>query len=445
MTYSWLLHSEENTLELSAICELEKQIWMKALTHAIKESKNLYSNSVESNEYLLEQLFVSSFDQYSQPKQSSEKMVESETPVHFSIPNGSSSFSQSAIFNKPSRTNNRSSHPVFTSQDLDFSQNTLTQSNNSTLSPGLRSQSSISDLREFFSNNVTEKWSQRKYNQYHTRCKSVDTKFDDVCTTPILTARANSMNRHGSTKARKISVLPNTNTCSSMISLAKSSTNEGHDLSNTSSPVFYSPSAISESCASACSSRRPSVSKAPADSMIFRLAQRTTSIHRSDSVNSSHTTIAVNGASDAAGMLPPSSSRTLPSARSSKFFGRMVEKLGQIGTPGKRRGRMGLTGSSSTHRSGSASTLPVRASVPFVDKKDVQPAPSTSTKKKVRPILSIYLCLYISFINTWDDFCSFFLNFCRPDRSRNSKTHNNSINVSSFAPKVCSIYCGTDK
>jgi hypothetical protein len=400
MTYSWLLHSEDNTLELSAICELEKQIWMKALTHAIKESKDLYSNSVESNEYLLEQLFVSSFDQYSQPKQSSEKMVESEIPVHFSIPNGSSSFSQSAIFNKPSRSNNRSSHPVFTSQGLDLSQNSLNQLNNSALSPGLRSQSSISDLREFFSNNVTEKWSQRKYNQYHTRCKSVDTKFDDVCTTPILTARANSMNRHGSTKTRKISLVPNPNACSSMISLAKHST-DTLDLSNTVSPVFYSPSTtFSESCASASSSRRPSISKAPTDSIIFRLAQRNTSIHRSDSLKSSHTAIANNGASDtksaaAAGLLLPSSAST---TRSSKFFGRMVEKLGQIGTPGRRRGRMGpnttttTTTRNSTHRSGSASTLPIRAPIALVDKKDIQATPSTGTKKKVRPVLFICIC-----------------------------------------------------
>jgi hypothetical protein len=388
MTYSWLLRSEENTLELSAICELEKRIWMKALTHAIKESKELYSNSVESNEYLLEQLFVSSFDQYSQPKQSSEKTLEPETPVHFSIPSGSSSFSQSAIFNKPSRSNNRSSHPVFTSQDLDLSQNCMSQSNtNSALSPGLRSQSSISDLREFFSNNVTEKWSQRKYNQYHTRCKSVDTKFDDVCTTPILTARANSMNRHGSTKTRKINVIPPSSTaCSSMISLAKPST-EGLDLSNTVSPVFYSPSTtFSDSCTSANSSRRPSISKTPADSMIFRLAQRNTSVHRSDSLNSSHTMSDTKTVVAAAGLLPPSSSNTLPSARSSRFFGRMVEKLGQIGTPGRRRGRMGPTNAASgtpTHRSGSTSTLPIRA---FSDrKKDAQATSSTSTKKKVRP------------------------------------------------------------
>ena len=174
ITCSWLLRSDENTLELSAICELEKQIWMDALSTAIKESKKLYSSSVDSNEYLLEQLFVSSFDQYAPQKPYQEKAIDAsstynETPVHFPMPNGSTSFSQSAIFNKPSKSNNRASHPVFSTQEfsvLDLSN----VSDAGAASPGLRSQSSINDLREFFTSSVvSEKWTQRKFNQYHTR------------------------------------------------------------------------------------------------------------------------------------------------------------------------------------------------------------------------------------------------------------------------------------
>lgn len=68
MVCSWLLKSDEHTLELSALCEQEKTIWVEALSKTIEKSKDLYSNSIDSNEYLLEQLFVSSFDQKAQSK-----------------------------------------------------------------------------------------------------------------------------------------------------------------------------------------------------------------------------------------------------------------------------------------------------------------------------------------------------------------------------------------
>ncbi|KAK4510741.1 long-chain fatty acid-CoA ligase [Mucor velutinosus] len=364
ITCSWLLRSDENTLELSAMCELEKHIWMEALATAIKESKALYSSSVDSNEYLLEQLFVSSFDQYAQPKQYQDKAIDAsstynDTPLHFPMPNGSTSFSQSAIFNKPSKSINRASHPVFSTQEFSVLGHFNASGGGDTgaaASPGLRSQSSISDLREFFTNSVvSEKWTQRKFNQYHTRCKSVDTKFDDVCTTPILTARANSMTRHGSAKhSRK--AFPNANLHpSSAISLTRpiNDQRDNNSDANTISPIFHSPSTtFSESCTSGNSSRRPSMSQnRPSnsrDSMIFKLAQRNSSTR---SVQSNHaaatdldqpthatpsftsTTVVT------AGLLQPASSTSTlsSSTRPARFFGRMVEKLGQIGTPGKRR------------------------------------------------------------------------------------------------------------
>ncbi|KAL7313877.1 hypothetical protein PS15m_007558 [Mucor circinelloides] len=376
ITCSWLLRSDENTLELSAICELEKQIWMDALSTAIKESKRLYSSSVDSNEYLLEQLFVSSFDQYAPQKPYQEKAIDAsstynETPVHFPMPNGSTSFSQSAIFNKPSKSNNRASHPVFSTQEfsvLDLSN----VSDAGAVSPGLRSQSSINDLREFFTSSVvSEKWTQRKFNQYHTRCKSVDTKFDDVCTTPILTARANSMTRNRSAKRGK-KTFPNANLHpSSVISLTKPfNERDNNSDTNTISPVFYSPSTtFSESCASGNSSRRPSISlngpnSSNRDSMIFKLAQRNSSIRSVQSniagsdldqsitlVNPTPSSSFTSASSitKTAGLLPPSSSTSnlSSSARPVRFFGKMVEKLGQIGTPGKRRNQFVSSSNSS--------------------------------------------------------------------------------------------------
>ncbi|CEP07266.1 hypothetical protein [Parasitella parasitica] len=410
MTFSWLLYNDEHSLEMSAICETEKQIWMEALSTAVRESKELYSSSVDSNEYLLEQLFVSSFDQHAQPKPAQDRAIEattySDTPVHFPIPSGSTSFSQSAIFNKPSKSSNRASHPVFSTQEfsvLDLS----SASNGNATSPGLRSQSSISDLREFFTNSVvSEKWTQRKFNQYHTRCKSVDTKFDDVCTTPILTARANSMSRNGSSKRRKPFANANLHPAS-IISLARPSEREASLDALTASPIFYSPSTtFSESCPSGNSSRRPSLSQnrlngGTTDSMIFRLAQRNSSVNSAkssicgsehqyqqqqrqqqkqqlkNSISNSTLSLSASSSSTAktAGLLQPSSSTlSLSSARPVRFFGKMVEKLGQIGTPGRRRNHL---------MNSSKSSLP--SILPQGDKSDVFAATPSTPKKKFFP------------------------------------------------------------
>ena len=384
MTFSWLLRSDEHTLELSAICELEKQIWIDALTKAIKESKELYLNSVDSNEYLLEQLFVSSFDQHNQHATNLDRPIEAESPVHFPIPNGSSSFSQSAIFKKPLRSNNRSSQPVFGTQEYSVIDSALSQNlaPNEARSPGLRSQSSISDLREFFSNNVTEKWSQRKLNQYHTRCKYVDTKFDDVCTTPILTARANSMNRNTSIKHNKAN---NTNpNNASVISLSKPM------VESSMSPISHSVSPVDANTPlhSNASSRRGSVSSKFNDSMIFRLVQRNPSLNRSNSIQKD----------GAAGLLPPINNST-KSVRSTRFFGRMVEKLGQIGTPARmRKNQMSNTMPSLINSS--SSTL---SSKTFTSCHDGLPTSgnesnvSINSKKKVTTLVFTFIDLILMF------------------------------------------------
>lgn len=428
MTYSWLLHSDEHTLELSAICELEKHIWMESLSKAIKESKDLYSNSVDSNEYLLEQLFVSSFDQHAQNKASGDKTIEPESPVHFPMPSGSTSFSQSAIFNKPSRANHRASQPVFSAHEFSVIDSSLAQHtyNHGAQSPGLRSQSSISDLRDFFSNSMSEKWSQRKFNQYHTRCKSVDTKFDDVCTTPILTARANSMNRNGSTKRRKMGLIPSSHTNSSVISLVKST-----QADPTASPLIHSPiplDGFSPVCNDA-TSRRPSVSTQNTDSMIFRLAQRNSYLHRSNSITScveaapatvAVTTTALSTTTTTAGLLPPSNSTLSLSNRPSKFFGRMVEKLGQMGTPGKsrRNNMMGsvpslVNSSSSTLSSKPPTLLETNRDQKMTDTSSIYRNTPTSSKKKVNIVHVRILILFFT------DTCSFCVVF--PSFSSTSK------------------------
>jgi hypothetical protein len=397
MTYSWLLRSDEHTLEMSAICELEKHIWMEALSKAIRESKELYSSSVDSNEYLLEQLFVSSFDQHVQPKSTNSAIEPAGSPIYFPIPNGSTSFSQSAIFNnKSTKNDNRSSQPVFSSHEYAVIDSTLSQPNNGARSPGLRSQSSISDLREFFSSNVTEKWSQRKFNQYHTRCKSVDTKFDDVCTTPILTARANSMNRNGST-SKKQKYIPTANNSTSVSIIV----NDSAGVTAAASPSIHPLDGIISPLNP--SSRRPSSSSfisTHTDSMIFRLAQRNSNnVNQSNSIKSTVTVESEHHQhqQQSAGLLPPSNSTH--SLRPSKFFGRMVEKLGQIGTPRSRRNHMMNNSSSTLVNSSSKSTLSslsttAKHPISLEQQKMADHPSANNTKKKVTKIYVDFLTSY---------------------------------------------------
>ena len=99
-------------------------------------------------------------------------------------------------------------------------------------SPYLHSVSSVSDMRELFSNAVLSQT--RVGQQSNAQCRMVDSKFEDVCTTPILTARS-----HAARQGRRSYQMSKT---SSMLSF---STNHTDDISyyalSPSSTVLSSP------------------------------------------------------------------------------------------------------------------------------------------------------------------------------------------------------------
>lgn len=215
-------------LELTTYSEAEKDIWLDNLRQAIQNSKDVYENSGDTNEYLIEQFFVSSFDQQLPRKRSMDVNGHTQHP----LPSGSASLSQSAIFRKSSKANNRASHPVYTAQDFSMTDMSHPQG---AKSPGLLSQTSIYDFKDIFSLNVTE-WTQRRSAPNHTRWKSADLKFEDVCSTPILTARKNSLS-----KSRKGSFI------------------QANRDESAISPLFSPATTNTEAVPSNASSRRPSL------------------------------------------------------------------------------------------------------------------------------------------------------------------------------------------
>lgn len=224
------------------------------------------------------------------------------------MPTGSSSYSHSTVFSKTSRLSIQSYHPGYNVHDYPGPEDSVK-------SPSMKSQSSISDLRDFFSNSsVAEKWTQRKCNQYHERCKSIDNKFGDVCTTPILTARSHHNARTESMRRRKGAVR--------LSSASSSIYGKSGMVTEFSSSVLDNASIVSSSTMDE-PTPLPPISPYPhtvqqqrrhnTESMIFKLLQR----------NSSFVSLCSSRES-----LPP-----LNLTRRNKFFGKIVEKFGQIGGP----------------------------------------------------------------------------------------------------------------
>ncbi|KAG0166187.1 hypothetical protein DFQ30_007482 [Apophysomyces sp. BC1015] len=221
MSYGWVLRSDYHTVEFGAMCETEKQLWMDALGKAISRARadhvehNNNNNGINSDQQgggnVVEQLFVSSFDRKPLSSQASSIIPSSSSYASFSA-------SRADLLGQP-ETSERAMTRALTvgaqlcrqdSIGVDTTTTTTTESpttpasqhpqahTSGLSSPGRRSNSSIDNLKDYFSANVTEKLSQRKYNHYHHRCMVVDIKFDDVCSTPVMTARAQARNDRAS-------------------------------------------------------------------------------------------------------------------------------------------------------------------------------------------------------------------------------------------------------
>ncbi|KAI9251449.1 hypothetical protein BDA99DRAFT_521906 [Phascolomyces articulosus] len=450
LPHSWLLFSETQSIEFSAMCEQEKQIWLDKLREAIKASKDEYDESRTSNT-AVEELFVSSFNFSSTSINNSNigNVITSD------YPNGSSPCTSLCSYSPQvhGSSNVALDHMMGTAvspncstiirpdtpkticstdtteelggpQSGDSPTHSSTQSSNVN-SPGMRSQASLSDFCDFVTNTVADFRSQRRHQQYSVRALGIDNKFEDVCTTPILTARSQVKNdrssgiennqwkhqrksrvgksasmlaftsikgledeQHGhphshhhllSTNSKSIGAGPalTTATLSSSQDIFKSAVRRKASLPSrlrVSEPIINDvplrrpPSTHSTHSTMIHSSlqnyhyQQQQLQQLPPvatnsvnmDSMIFRLSRRGSLTNNNDKpqVNESatslqsihHNNIKIQ---NPASQLPPQATPGLPRSlsaatmglarTSSRFFGRMVEKLGTIGTPRRTR------------------------------------------------------------------------------------------------------------
>ena len=224
LPYSWRLRHEKMILDFSAICEQEKQVWIEAIQRAIENSKVQFKERGEAPD-VIEQLFVPSYEQ--QTRRPSTVLRASPSLMSVYYPRQDQGFEptqsmltlprSSTVASKLRRSfNDGNSSDTLDPNDLptpkqrrqpttpgvrqprskpdnsmqagfpsvDESQQRIPQS------PYLHSVSSVSDMRELFSNAVLSQT--RVGQQPNAQCRMVDSKFEDVCTTPILTARSHA-------------------------------------------------------------------------------------------------------------------------------------------------------------------------------------------------------------------------------------------------------------
>ncbi|KAI9486423.1 MAG: hypothetical protein EXX96DRAFT_604573 [Benjaminiella poitrasii] len=183
--YPWRLESSEHVLELCTVCESEKKVWMERLDKAINDSRARRSSSEKHD---LDQFFVSSFQLNEQKKRNKEKSsYPSRRSFSTSTLSHLSNSSRVSFFDSVVNPNKRISYTSFSPRN--FQKSRLDASNGSlhnSRSPTKRPLSVVTDVGYFASS------SRASLNlvQYQARCKTVDMKFNDVCTTPILKARA---------------------------------------------------------------------------------------------------------------------------------------------------------------------------------------------------------------------------------------------------------------
>ncbi|CEG82098.1 hypothetical protein RMATCC62417_16220 [Rhizopus microsporus] len=190
--FPWLLRSGRHTFEFSAASEAEKDMWTEMMKDCIKRAKKDYEQTQKNprspveqsqqnpdthpnhnfKEYVEEQLFVSSLDQRIKGVIIEEPQdIGSSQPFHIPMPSGSASFSQSAIFSKPERNNNRLSIPNFSSIFH---------------SDGIRSPNSG---KFAFTSSLRERLADYKLKQFKARCEAFDANFRDVYVTSLVTAK----------------------------------------------------------------------------------------------------------------------------------------------------------------------------------------------------------------------------------------------------------------
>ncbi|KAI9311390.1 hypothetical protein BX666DRAFT_1997908 [Dichotomocladium elegans] len=212
--HAWILRSKLKTFECMAMCDQEKQLWMQAIQKAIKASRELFTiQSSSPAEYngspdvtFLHNLPTSSG---SPPPDTSTTAAASATNTGSktlgsfrpgsasSIPTVSSGYfswrdslhaespTRRALSPPPSPATTPTTSPT-TAPQLNMTPATATAAASS--SNGVRPHGSLSDLRDLVSDF-------RAHRRHHHQYSDVDARFVDVCTTPILMARAQHLYR----------------------------------------------------------------------------------------------------------------------------------------------------------------------------------------------------------------------------------------------------------
>ncbi|KAI8143684.1 hypothetical protein BJV82DRAFT_713344 [Fennellomyces sp. T-0311] len=402
LPHSWLLFSDTQSIEFAAMCDAEKHIWLDSLRGAVKRSKEEFEESQTSSS-AVEELFVSSFSLPSSATQTTQPLVH----VHGSSSCTSlcSSFSRSdaqggnhTVHDKPDTP--RTTFSIDTSDDVVTDSPTHSSAQSSVInSPGMRSQASLSDFCDFVTNTVADFRSQRRYQQYSLRSIGIDNKFEDVCTTPILTARSQAKNdrssgmeqwKRKSRMGKSASMLAFTS-----IKAIEDEYHHNHHhhhplpkgptpTTSVSSPQDMFRSAVrrkaslpsrlrmSEPMVMNETPRRPpsthsthstitgmnnsqqlpplAAGSVNTESMIFRLSRHgslNNKVNGSTTSLQSTSSVKVQSKKNPAAQLPPQATPGLPRAlsaatmglarTSTRFFGRIAEKLGTIGTPRRTR------------------------------------------------------------------------------------------------------------
>lgn len=429
--HTWFLRNDQYTIEFGAMCDQEKQIWVDALRRAIQSSKeNGVDGQTPGN--AIEELFVSSLNNITPSTASNNVQLQQQQQPHIS----SSTTSLSSYASRTETSTAAASgidkpdtpHTTASNDTLNDDSPTHSTSAQSSMlnSPGMRSHASFGDFYDFVTHTVADIRIQRRHQQHNVRCTNIDNKFEDVCTTPILTARTQArherysgvdqwkrksrmgksasmlaftnvveeertlqqhqhhhqqqsracnssamssprdVNKHGMTEAfksavrRKASLPSRLRMSESMVfdditarmaagsappaTTAPISAPQQPTLSNTVNQPRTSDQ-MNESGVyrkrSTSSQHRHQPPPVNTESMIFKLSRRGSSTNNQAQPNNKRTTAAAARNAD----LPPTpglqrsfSAATMGFARSSsKFFGRVVEKLGTIGTPRRAR------------------------------------------------------------------------------------------------------------
>ncbi|KAI7874196.1 hypothetical protein K492DRAFT_200158 [Lichtheimia hyalospora FSU 10163] len=449
--HTWFLRNEQYTIEFGAMCDQEKHIWMDALRGAIQSSKeNAIDGHTPSN--AIEELFVSSLNNVT-PSTVSTAQIQQQPHISSSTTSLSSYVSRTETttaaasgIDKPDTPHTTASNETLYDDSPTHSASAQSSMLNS---PGMRSHASFGDFYDFVTHTVADIRIQRRHQQHNVRCTNIDNKFEDVSTTPILTARTQARHdrysggdqwKRKSRMGKSASMLAFTNIAEEeriqqqqpqarAFSSAMSSPRDTNKYGMTEafksavrrkaslpSRLRMSESMILDditarmatgsappAMAAQMSAIQPALPNSTNDqmkeskvhrkrstssnhqpppvnteSMIFKLSRRGSSTSNHVNLNNKKTTI--NGTAAARNAdLPPTpglqrsfSAATMGFARSSsKFFGRVVEKLGTISTP--RRARR-----CATHLSDKTST----STTPSFHSTDISLQNKTSKKPK---------------------------------------------------------------